>query len=42
MSSSRSAFLRGIELQTASEAERDAEDTNSKPSFVAWEERERM
>jgi hypothetical protein len=40
ISSSRSALRRGVEAQTASAVEPDAEDTNSKASFVAWEERE--
>jgi hypothetical protein len=39
-SSSRSASLGGIELQTASAVEREAEDANSKTSFVEWEARE--
>jgi hypothetical protein len=32
--------LGGVELQTASAVEREAEDANSKPSFVEWEARE--
>jgi hypothetical protein len=40
MSSSISASLGGLESQTASAAEREAEDTNSKPGFAAWKERE--
>jgi hypothetical protein len=40
ISSGRNASLGGVELQTASEVEREAEDTNSKPSFVIWEARE--
>jgi hypothetical protein len=39
-SSGRSASLGGVELQTASAVEREAEDTKSKPSYVEWEARE--
>jgi hypothetical protein len=39
-SSGRSASLEGVESQTASAVEREAEDANSKPSFVEWETRE--
>jgi hypothetical protein len=39
-SSGRSASLGGVKLQTASEVEREAEDANSKPSYVEWEARE--
>jgi hypothetical protein len=39
-SSGRSASLGGVESQTASAVEREAEDANSKPSYVEWEARE--
>jgi hypothetical protein len=39
-SSGRSASLEGVESQIASAVEREAEDANSKPSFVEWEARE--
>jgi hypothetical protein len=39
-SSVRSALLGGVESQTESANERETEDTSSKPSFVAWGERE--
>jgi hypothetical protein len=39
-SSGRSASLGGVELQTASAVKREAEDANSKPSYVEWEARE--
>ncbi len=42
MSSHRSALSGGIEWKTASAAEREAEDTNSKPSFLAWEVKENV
>jgi hypothetical protein len=35
-SGTRSASLGGIESQTASAVEREAEDANSKPSYVEW------
>jgi hypothetical protein len=35
-----SASLGGVESQTASAVEREAEDDNSKPSYVEWEARE--
>jgi hypothetical protein len=38
--SGRSASLGGVESQTASAVEREAEDANSKPSYVEWEARE--
>jgi hypothetical protein len=34
------ASLGGVESQTASAVEREAEDANSKPSYVEWEARE--
>ena len=39
-SSGRSASLGGVESQTASAVEQEAEDANSKPSYVEWEARE--
>jgi hypothetical protein len=39
-SSGRSASLGGVESQTASAVEREAEDANSKPNYVEWEARE--
>jgi hypothetical protein len=39
-SSGRSASLGGVESQTASTVEREAEDANSKPRHVEWEARE--
>jgi hypothetical protein len=39
-SSGRSASLGGVESQRASAVEREAEDANSKPSYVEWEARE--
>jgi hypothetical protein len=39
-SSGRSASLGGVESQTESAVEREAEDANSKPSYVEWEARE--
>jgi hypothetical protein len=36
----RSALLGGVESQTASAVEREAEDAKSKPSYVEWEARE--
>jgi hypothetical protein len=38
--SGRSASLGGVESQTASAVEPEAEDANSKPSYVEWEARE--
>jgi hypothetical protein len=40
MSSSRSASLGGVESQTTSAVEGEAENANNKPSFVEWETRE--
>jgi hypothetical protein len=39
-SSGRSTSLGGVELQTALAVGREAEDANSKPSYVEWEARE--
>jgi hypothetical protein len=39
-SSGRSASLGGVESQTASAVELEAEDANSKPSYVEWEAQE--
>jgi hypothetical protein len=39
-SSGRSASLGGVESQTASAVDQEAEDANSKPSYVEWEARE--
>jgi hypothetical protein len=35
-SSGRSASLGGVESQTASAVEQEAEDANSKPSYAEW------
>jgi hypothetical protein len=41
MSSGRSALLEGVELITASAVKREGKDSNSKPSYVVWREREK-
>jgi hypothetical protein len=42
MPSRRSALLQGVELPTASVVEREGKDTNTKPSYLVWEERENV